>query len=160
MSCNIIATILGPTILLVPLPGKHQSIGDCCFSSIFHYNLLLSSLFHFHYAISFMQKQIRISRFHRLAFQFHNFISASVDQHFNSAISILQAQLSISFLQFQFCKRSLAFQSYNFISVTQISPLLLSFQFCIFISARQILVRCSSIYFSFAGTSEKIKKIK
>jgi len=55
-SCSIIATILEPTIFLAPLPGKRQSISDCCFSSIFHYNLLLSSLFHFHYAISFLQK--------------------------------------------------------------------------------------------------------
>jgi len=55
-SCIIIAAILEPTIFLASLPGKRQSIGDCCFSSIFHSNLLLSSLFHFHYAISFMQK--------------------------------------------------------------------------------------------------------
>jgi len=46
----------GPPFFLAPLPGKRQSIGDCCFSSIFYYNLLLSSLFHFHSAISFPQK--------------------------------------------------------------------------------------------------------
>ena len=34
-SCSIIAAILEPTIFLAPLPGKRQSIGDCCFSSIF-----------------------------------------------------------------------------------------------------------------------------
>jgi len=55
-SCSIIAAILGPTIFLASFPVKCQSIGDCCFSSIFYYNLLLSSLFHFHSAISFMQK--------------------------------------------------------------------------------------------------------
>ena len=34
-SCSIIATILEPTIFLALLSGKRQSIGDCCFSSIF-----------------------------------------------------------------------------------------------------------------------------
>ena len=39
-SCSIIAAILEPTIFLAPLPGKRQSIGDCCFSSIFYCNIL------------------------------------------------------------------------------------------------------------------------
>lgn len=95
-----------------------------------------------------MQKQIRhfLLSFHfskcRLAFP------TFIDKHFNSAISILQIP---------FCKRSLAFHSCNFISATQISPFLLSFQFCIFISVRQILVSCSSIYFSFSSTSREKK---
>jgi len=55
-SCSIIAAILEPTIFLASLPGKRHSIGACFFSSIFYYNLLLSSLFHFHSAISFPQK--------------------------------------------------------------------------------------------------------
>ena len=40
-SCSIIATILDPTIFLASLPGKRQSISNCCFSSIFHFSNLI-----------------------------------------------------------------------------------------------------------------------